>query len=321
MRARQLTMFQIYPSDANVIVQLLDLHATVPPSQTSDELNSPRLEILEAGTGHGGLTLHLARAVHPANPPLPPNFQSPDSPDEGLDRWHQSRKAIVHTVDIKKRYSKHASSIVRGFRRGIYLGDVDFHVSDVSCFIKDQFSKRSSNEPFLSAAILDMPSADDHLQLVSKALRVDGKLIVFNPNITQIADCVQHLKRERLLLRLEKVLELGVGISGGRDWDLRLAHVRANQAKQPSNFAGNWATTGRQTQSLNENERRTSEDEEDTSEEHENNQSMTIDSQEPIVSETLENGGGKLAMVCRPKVGKLIIGGGFVGLWTKMREW
>ncbi|KAG9248258.1 S-adenosyl-L-methionine-dependent methyltransferase [Calycina marina] len=81
----------IYSQDANLIISLLDLNPTKPslrqvarsrlnsnalrdmekllPKETeSDE----KLEIFEAGTGHGALTLYLARAIHAANPPAPP---------------------------------------------------------------------------------------------------------------------------------------------------------------------------------------------------------------------------------------------------------
>jgi hypothetical protein len=36
---------------------------------------APPLEIFEAGTGSGSLTLHLARAIHGANPPVPPELR------------------------------------------------------------------------------------------------------------------------------------------------------------------------------------------------------------------------------------------------------
>ncbi|KFX96568.1 hypothetical protein V490_03275, partial [Pseudogymnoascus sp. VKM F-3557] len=60
----------VYPADANLIVSLLDLNPTVPDPSSSSP--SPPLEIFEAGTGHGALTLHLARAIHAANPAPPP---------------------------------------------------------------------------------------------------------------------------------------------------------------------------------------------------------------------------------------------------------
>lgn len=61
----------IYASYAASIVDLLDIHPS--PSTFSGH----RLEILDAGTGHGSLALHLARAIASANPP-PPDAPSPD---------------------------------------------------------------------------------------------------------------------------------------------------------------------------------------------------------------------------------------------------
>jgi predicted O-methyltransferase YrrM len=62
---------------------MLDIHPDRPGEFDDDDAddsnnnnnnnNSARepFEVFEAGTGHGSLTLHLARAIHAANPPLP----------------------------------------------------------------------------------------------------------------------------------------------------------------------------------------------------------------------------------------------------------
>lgn len=59
----------MYPADANLIISLLDIHPPIDPEVHTR--NGP-LEIFEAGTGHGALTLYLARAIHGLNPPPPP---------------------------------------------------------------------------------------------------------------------------------------------------------------------------------------------------------------------------------------------------------
>ena len=56
----------------NLIASLLDIHA----SPLTSYPGPPLLEILEAGTGHGGLTLYLAKAIHAANA-LRPRSDSP----------------------------------------------------------------------------------------------------------------------------------------------------------------------------------------------------------------------------------------------------
>ena len=124
------------------------------------------MEILEAGTGHGGLTLFLARAIHAANalrskPDSPSseavedcqlasriedgaaNSQRLSGQNDHLSSrsktpyQHNSddRQAVIHTLDISWRHSKHAEQIVKGFRQGLYSHDIIFHVGDVSKYV------------------------------------------------------------------------------------------------------------------------------------------------------------------------------------------
>lgn len=250
----------------------------MPPKEGPGD-QPPRLEILEAGTGHGSLTLHLARAIQAANsnpPSLPQKSQvrileertmSPYEEQaeekraedtagdrenatiqEDWDEWRAQRRAVIHTVDVSPKFSTHAEQVVRGFRRGIYAGNVDFHVGAVEDWIKDQLQRRrsssskglfsnsgSATEPFLSYAILDMPSAHQRIPHVVPALKRDGLLVVFMPSVTQIGDCVQLIQKEKLPFVMERVVELGMGISGGRLWDVRVA-VKKSRA-DPSSWA------------------------------------------------------------------------------------
>ncbi|KGQ01011.1 hypothetical protein PAAG_12323 [Paracoccidioides lutzii Pb01] len=165
----------VYPADANLIVSYLDIHA-VPPA--SEEERDEPLEILEAGTGHGSLTLHLARAINAANtrPPALPRrsqchiLEQPEIKKTGIkkekrdsevpaedveiqrkwDAWCAQRNAVVHTVDISPVYSKHAENIA----------------TSTSTFLElklgeGQAARRSAKmgllDPFLSHVILDMP--------------------------------------------------------------------------------------------------------------------------------------------------------------------
>jgi len=302
-----MSLLQIYPADANTIVNLLDLHPDV--ARDSKEKDSPRLEILEAGTGHGGLTLHLARAIHAANPPSPsvPDSTNRDQQNGSADHiyaaWKEERRAVIHSIDVKERYSKHARNIVRRFRRGMYFGNVDFHVGDIAEFVNARFASKtedSSEKPFLSYAVLDLPSAIPYLDIIAKALRIGGKLVVFNPSITQIVECRQKIYEQKIPLTFEKSVELGVGMSGGREWDIRPAFVRAKQKQQLY-----------QGERGGDNEGYESATKECLGE---NFEEVEVRSQETIEPEK------EWVMVCRPKVGKTITGGGFVGLWSKKRE-
>ncbi|GAQ08393.1 hypothetical protein ALT_5714 [Aspergillus lentulus] len=328
----------IYSADANLIVSLLDIHVT-PPAEGSQE--QPPLEILESGTGHGSLTLHLARAIQAANsvpPPLPQKSQiqylqgrpirpgtdvekadpkstsntAQESPDESAeqqtqqqqwDTWRAHRRAIIHTVDVSPKFSAHAEKIVRGFRRGIYAGNVDFYVGHVENWIAVQKKARASSsllsssptvEPFLSYAILDMPSAHLRIPHVGPILKRDGILVVFMPSVTQVGDCVDLIRRQKLPFILEKVVELGSGISSGRLWDVRFA-VKKSRADPSS-----WTEAA------------------DSAEAEEDSSDAGVESVPAALEEAARQ--EESVLVCRPKVGARIVGGGFVGVWRRIED-
>jgi hypothetical protein len=231
-----------------VIVNLLDLHPEAPPGpyksgdilpeeipDASNNSTKPdtleggrsRIEIFECGTGHGALTLHLARAIHAANPrvPIPENKSDTEVSEEIATRLRKAeRHAVIHTMDISEKHSRHAHEIVKGFRKGMYLNDITFHVGQP----KDFFANRQEGEtPFLSHAILDMPGSHEEMATVAPHLLFGGKLLLFVPSITQILDAQRTVRKHNLPLYLEKVLELGGGISGGREWSVKFVRSRA----------------------------------------------------------------------------------------------
>ena len=284
----------VYPADAGLIVELLDLH----PSEHREAEDSPKLEILEAGTGHGALTLYLSRAIHGANPPLPSSTE-----DYDMEEWKRSRKAVIHTIDISSKYSAHAQKVIRGFRRGLYYYNIDFHVTDIGSFVRQSLAQRSGRA-FLSHAILDLPNADSHLADVAAALRTDGTLVVFNPSITQITQCASKIKEEEIPLDLDKVVELPVnGGAAGREWDVRFVKPRAGR-KAAVEAEGEV-----------EGGDEVSENNEDSAEEHDVDEGRE---EAPTATATTEKEGW--SMVCRPRVGERIVGGGFLGVWRKKRD-
>lgn len=255
----------VYASYANTIVSLLDIH---PPqlhsgSGSSDDTPvQPQVEILEAGTGHGSLTLHLAQAIAATNPPSPslqiphsikpPRQYSSDSSSrtgtdnsaaaEAFDQaiqekhrltlewnaWKATRRAVIHTVENVQANRHHAEKIVREFRRGLYWPHVDWYHDDVTSWISAALESRN-NQPFLSYVCLDMPSAHEKLKDIGPAMKEGAKVVVFVPSITQIGDCVRLIKDEKLPFSMERALELGEGISNGRRWDVRTVKPRKPQ--------------------------------------------------------------------------------------------
>ncbi|KAI4185744.1 MAG: hypothetical protein L6R41_003927 [Letrouitia leprolyta] len=215
----------IYPADANLIVSLLDLHPDRSQFTLSGDLLNQTLHILEAGTGNGALTLYLARAVYAANPGWESSVGDSGLQSSGSASGPKHR-AIVHTVDESSSHSKHAVKAVNAFRRGMYMRDIKFHVGDVSVWIDQQLAARDRS-PFLSHIFLDLPSSRSNVGKAVSALRVNGKLILFNPSVTQINAAIELVNAHRLSLQLERVLEVGPAMTGGRGWDVRLVRPRA----------------------------------------------------------------------------------------------
>lgn len=281
---------QIYPNDASTIVSLLDLNPSRPGEDDQDD-ESPPFEIFEAGTGMGSLTLHIARALHAANPTFPaplrqtlisspfkPHYEfttsrgclevSPEQ-QSALDAYASSRRAVLHTLDRNTKHARAAYKLVRNFRRAQYLPSVDFHVGSVDEYISRRL-EQTGGQPFLSRAILDLPSAHENAERVIEALHPNGLLILFKPSISQIADFQAWSTETKQPVRMEKVIELystttsdgGVhDSSGGRHWDVKTVIPRAQQG---------------------------------------------------------EGGDGKPVQVMRPRVGERVAGGGFVAV---LRRW
>ena len=307
-------------------MSLLDIHAPISPPESC-------FEILEAGTGHGGLTLYLARAIQAFNPPSPDidvaqnaacerddcvptaisdeeredAVETPTSPDtdpESQD-WKSPRRAVIHTLDISADNSAHAKRIVQDFQHGLYANNVDFHVGDVSEWISQELTARTKSsegegsKQFLAHVLLDLPMPEAHLEGVASALQVDGRLTVFNPSITQISACVEYIRKKKLPFVLDQVLELGSSMTGGREWSVRAVRPRASVRAQ-ENRAKALDNAGEEGGSSTDV-----------------NSEITRDQEQ---AQALASHDEDWAMICRPKVGGMISGGGFLGVWRRMRH-
>ncbi|THC99078.1 hypothetical protein EYZ11_001474 [Aspergillus tanneri] len=242
------------------------------------------------------------------------NDSSPSNPlQQQWDIWRSQRRAILHTVDVSPKFSAHAEKIVRGFRRGLYAGNVDFYVGHVENWIADQIQRRTPKpllpltltsrtvEPFLTHAILDMPAANQRIPHVAPILKKDGILAVFMPSITQIGECVDLIRRQDLPFVMDKVVELGPGLSSGRQWDVRFA-VKKSRADPSS-----WMET------VDAGDSAVQPDLDSLAED----KNMGDIASAPAEEETSRDYKDSV-LVCRPKVGNRIVGGGFVGIWRRI---
>ncbi|KAL9053378.1 MAG: hypothetical protein Q9162_004819 [Coniocarpon cinnabarinum] len=275
----------VYPGVAERIVSLLDVHPNALPR------NERPIEILEAGTGHGSLTLHLAKALHAAN-----GLAEVDVMPKGLLDSPKTVGGVVHTVDVSLKHSQHAKEIVTGFRRGLYTNDIEFHVDTVLSFLQKEHSRRGSNDPFLDRVILDMPKAHYEMRTVADSLIVDGMLATFCPQVTQVAEGIKLVRQQRLPLYLDQVVELNSLTTGGRAWDVRLVKPRGSSRSHVTKI------------------------EEATSDDSESSEQALQDSTEPqSEQQTMLKSFDDWEVVCRPSFGDMITAGGFLAVWRKIK--
>jgi hypothetical protein len=192
----------------------------------------------------------------------------------------------------------------------MYTPHIDFHVASIGDWIRLQldsrnepsfFRKRTNSGPFLSYVILDMPGCHMQIETVASAMKNGAMLVVFVPSVTQIGDCVRIIRDKAMCLQMEQVLELGEGISNGRVWDVRLARKR----KSSNSVSPMQAALDRK---------------KPTQEAADTNEQEPVDGEPDSLQKAESNSSGDedSVMVCRPKVGKMTIGGGFIGIWRKM---
>lgn len=176
------------------------------------------------------------------------------------------------------------------------MRNIDFHVGNVSDWI-ERHTQARHQERFLSHAILDLPSSHIHVEKVASTLRVDGKLLVFNPSITQINSVVELVKVRKLPLHLERVIEIGHAMTGGRPWSVHCVRPRALTKDDDGSAL-----------TMSSGERANG---------HEEQQSQYNEVDPSEVRAEYEDEGWQL--VCRPKPGERISGGGFLAVWSKNR--
>ena len=323
------------------------------------------MEILEAGTGNGSLTLYLARAIHGANSALrsenlaeittthainpglddqtPKSAYAPEYPLSisqasntnstsslsAVDIQKSERQAIIHSVELAPHVSNFGRKHVSGFMQGMYSGNVDFHIANLTTWIEQQVSARTAaglppGNPFISHAILDLPGAHDHLEVVASVIHTDGTVLVFTTHITQLLSCLELSRKLRLPLVLQRAIEIGPGVTGGRDWELGFTKKRKDVYRESKSEAeildsniSDISESALNTGSLSSVQKadiplESPDGEEATAASMEDEQQdLHIDNRSTAKDE-------ELFAICRPKVVKDFMVGGFVGVFRKL---
>ncbi|MDX2005872.1 MAG: tRNA (adenine-N1)-methyltransferase [Meiothermus sp.] len=146
-----------YPKDAAAIVAMLDL--------------APGMRVLEAGSGSGGLTLYLARAV--------------------------GREGQVWSYELKARHLDRARRNLEAFED---WGNVTWVEGDVG--------SGGLGAGNFDGAALDLMEPWLVLEAVARALKPDRSLVTYLPNITQAVRLLEEVERLGLPLRHERTLEV-----------------------------------------------------------------------------------------------------------------
>ncbi|KAJ1644380.1 hypothetical protein LPJ64_003946 [Coemansia asiatica] len=183
----------IYPKDSAAIIELLDV--------------SPGDQLLEAGTGNGGLTMYLARAI--------------------------GSSGHLCTVDRNPEVTEHAKKIVAGFDRGQLLPQITFYSGSVGAIVRNLYmpennaldtqEKDNLIRPVFDGVVLDMPTPWDELPLLYGFLKTDRFAVCYLPNMSQVIELVTRCRKWPLLV--ENVVEVN-----WREWEVRPTVVRNNLA-------------------------------------------------------------------------------------------
>ena len=135
--------------------------------------------VVEAGSGSGSLTINLSEIVG--------------------DQGH------VYSYDIRSDMSDTAGSNLRKFNPN--YKNVTFKIGDVSETLREQN---------MDAVILDLPEPWHSVDSAAKALRFGGTLLSFLPNVSQVSDLVEEIKKhpEFSLINTIEIMERSWDVSG-----------------------------------------------------------------------------------------------------------
>eukprot|EP00960_Hanusia_phi_P029207 747833-Hanusia_phi.AAC.3 len=183
----------IYPKDAATIVMLADLE------------NGAR--VIESGTGSGGLSLFLSRAVGPDGVvwSFERRLDSLRNASRNISNW-LARNDEAEQEEVR---SGDSSKDLQGLTPELRVGNVLLHNIDIS--------DADLPHECADAIILDMMEPWLSLPSVEKALKYSGSLILLCPNITQITHFMEVLGKSDMSFKLTRVIEVS-----NRHWDVRL---------------------------------------------------------------------------------------------------
>jgi tRNA (adenine57-N1/adenine58-N1)-methyltransferase len=139
----------------------------------------PGAKVVEAGSGSGSLTITLSEMV--------------------------GKNGHVDSYDIRQDMSLTAKSNLQNYNPG--YNNVSFHIGDVSEAIPHHN---------VDSLILDLPEPWNVVDSAAQCLKLGGTFLSFLPNISQVSDLVEKLKKhpEFSLISTIEIMERSWDISG-----------------------------------------------------------------------------------------------------------
>jgi hypothetical protein len=129
---------------------------------------------------------------------------------------------------------------------------------------------------------------------------------------------VEVVREKRLPFVLEKVLEVGTSVGvGGKEWDVRSVKPRARVKAEALAKQKAAESQGKESQEIAEGGLGASLE----AEQHEVDSTGAVNTVESKAELPAASDDSGWEMVCRPKVGLRIEGGGFIGLWRRMEQY
>ncbi|KAJ1972178.1 hypothetical protein H4R35_004820 [Dimargaris xerosporica] len=219
----------IYPKDAAAIVSLLDL--------------SPGAVVLEAGTGAGSLSMHLAQSIG----------------GYGLDGFHPAGR--VDTVEVRRDHFQKAQELISNFQRGKLLPWIRFHRGSLGALIAE-LAEQEAESPLVEqlgpcngsktlpviprtaarlncqaydGAVLDLPNPWRELAAVTSVLKTNRFVVCYLPNMSQVLHLIRAIRHQpslRSLLVVEDVVEVL-----WRAWEIKATTIRQPSPSSTSDSA------------------------------------------------------------------------------------